>query len=278
MEAFTDEVYKSMVSALNKINAESENLLQQAERSYRAVKNALQKISSFMAGYTFSKPEEEILFFKTIKPKFLRELIFFAELYHLEAGKPAAERKAQEHFIKETMIQIRLYFERNQDFYNYYRSGKTHLDHVYFLRNQQDFDQPPEYAADQDPSGFSTYYSFKLSRLLALEQLKAHIDNSLPIEGVKTNGDDALKWTDNKVGLIELAYSLHAKGAFNNGNLEIKQIIAVFENIFHVDLGNYYGVFQQNIRLRKKNRTQYLDQLKERLENRMDDEDENPRF
>lgn len=283
MEAFTIDVYESLTNALEKIDLESKNVIQRSLYAYQAAKEASEKVNDFMLRYTFANQEEEILFYKSIKPKFLRELIYYAELYHIEAGRPAAGEKSTQQYLKGLLTIIRMYFDRNKEFYNYWRSGKTNLDHVYFVHSKVG-DIPPQYATDLDPSGYPGCYCFKLARLQALENIKCYIEQPMGSrEECVLPADPAvrslpLEWTDSKSSLIELVYAIQTKGAVNNGNIDLKQLMTAFEQFFHVNTGNYYGVFQQNIRIRKKNRTQYLDQLKDRLEKRMDDEDEHPRF
>ncbi|MDH7459858.1 RteC domain-containing protein [Chitinophagaceae bacterium 26-R-25] len=71
-------------------------------------------------------------------------------------------------------------------------------------------------------------------------------------------------------------YALQSLVVFNNGAADIKLLATYFERIFTVDLGNYYRIFQE-IRIRKGNRTAFLKSLIERLTQRMDDADENPK-
>ena len=54
--------------------------------------------------------------------------------------------------------------------------------------------------------------------------------------------------------------------------LTLKQLVNFFSHYFQVDLGNFYHVFNE-IRLRKKNRTQLLDLLKEKVVAKMDELD-----
>jgi hypothetical protein len=82
-----------------------------------------------------------------------------------------------------------------------------------------------------------------------------------------------LRWTAPKVALIELIYALHASGVYNNGNTDLKRIASAFERFFQVDLGNFFNAFQE-IRIRKKNRTVFVDRLKETLIRRMDAADD----
>ena len=77
--------------------------------------------------------------------------------------------------------------------------------------------------------------------------------------------------------LRELLYALQSAGLFNNSKIDRKQLANQLEHFFNIDLGNYYRVFQE-MRIRKINRTTFLDQLKDRLIQRMDEADENPKF
>ncbi|HRO46620.1 RteC domain-containing protein [Agriterribacter sp.] len=58
---------------------------------------------------------------------------------------------------------------------------------------------------------------------------------------------------------------------------QLKGIARFFANWLNVDAGNMYRAIQE-IRIRKKSRTNFIDQLKKRLEDHLDELDENPRF
>lgn len=81
-----------------------------------------------------------------------------------------------------------------------------------------------------------------------------------------------LKWTGSKVALIELLYGLHATSVVEGGRADIKQLAKGLEQLFNVNLGNYYRVYQ-DIRLRKKGQTQYIDSMKSQLIRKMDELD-----
>jgi hypothetical protein len=85
-----------------------------------------------------------------------------------------------------------------------------------------------------------------------------------------------LNWTASKAALIELIYAFQSFGAFNHGEADIRQIADFFQLAFNISLGNLYSTFQE-IRIRKKGRSFFLDQLKEELIRRMDHSDENPK-
>ena len=81
------------------------------------------------------------------------------------------------------------------------------------------------------------------------------------------------KWTGSKVALVELIYALHAESVFNNGASDLKEITAFFEKALDVDLGQFHRVFLE-MRMRKSDRTKFLNSLKDTLVRRMDEVDE----
>lgn len=280
MEKFAIGLTAEMNLDLQKIALESENNYQKAEGSYYVVEAALQKLKQFVLEFEFKDSIQEIRFFKEIKPSFLKELIYYIEVYHIEAHKPMGNPDSLKHYYRSELNRVALEFERNQFLYNYYRSGRTNYDHVFFLRNADNKILSPEYTLETDPR-FSSVYSFNLSKLMAFEQLDNYLnhslfllDNPLPMQVAGEGRRFTNVWTESKAALIELTYALHARGAVNNGRGEVKQIIADFEVLFNVQLGNFYRVYQ-GMRIRKKNRTAFLDTLKESLERRMDDADMN---
>ena len=80
------------------------------------------------------------------------------------------------------------------------------------------------------------------------------------------------RWTESKVALVELIYALHSSKAINDGKSELNSLIALFEKIFNIDLGDYSRTFI-DVRSRKKERARFLDFLKQHLLVRMDKSD-----
>ena len=111
---------------------------------------------------------------------------------------------------------------------------------------------------------------------MACEALTDEIRKTLYKLEMRNDGDagelSSHEWTDSKSALIELAYALHSRGAVNHGKSDVKAIITLMESLFNVQVGNFYRTFQ-SMRGRKKNRTIFLDSLKESLVKRMDDTD-----
>lgn len=278
MQAFARKLKADLDKELNKIDIESNNAISKAESSYYAITKAINQLRDFTVNYQFQSIQEEIHFYKTIKPSFQSEQLYQAELYHIEANMPIGNRQVLEQYYQRVQEKMHLYFNRNTELFVYLMTGKTLFDEQYFLRAN---DQHSIDTAEIDP-GFSTHYSYKVSKLMAYQQVINYLNNimagdqQLSFIGLKES--KKLIWTGNKIWLIELVYALHAAGVVNNGQAEIGEIVALVEQLFNIKLGNFYSTFLKNIRPRKKTVTLFLNMLTDFLMKRINHLDEHPHY
>jgi RteC protein len=280
-----DKLYRDLGEELNRIEDEERELISIAEKSIGVLKHSVEQLRNFVGENPFQTEEEEIYFFKFIKPRFFSKLVYYTKLLDIEIRRPAGEKKLQSRFFKKELKWINRFTEQNREFYMYYKSGAVHLDKSYFLRvSQYNYYSIDCFLFNRDPQ-FSSSQDLRLATILANESLRIFL--TLAIEegrpklgkGVERGGGKVvpeLNWSDSKTDLIELIYALQSRGSINHAAIEVKQLAEKFENIFNIDLGNYYKTFQE-IRIRKKGRTVFLDQLREKLIQRMDESDENGR-
>lgn len=270
---------QEMKLELNRISEKSFNRLRTVEESLGAVKEILLKLKEFVLGYQFKDIDEEIEFFKVIKPEFLRELYYYEELLKIEQGRPLANKESVKAYLNRHVEKVELYYEENRSFYNYHLAEKTDRDQEYFVRGAAG-DERNLYTLEIDER-FSTYHSNVLARLFSCDMLLRCLQREIygvdNIETDKPNTKNILKWTDSKVGAIEFLYGLWAHGAFNNGKATLTQVITSFEANYGIDLGNYHTAIISNIRLRKKNVAVYIDAVKGSMIKKFDDLDEFPR-
>lgn len=281
MNQFIENLYNQMIETLQHALIGQENILLQAEQACQVAETSLRTLRDFILSNIFRDQEEEIRFFKEEKPLFLKEFIYYAELFYVESTLPAGSKEIQIAHFEQNLERIHIYFQRNNYLYTYYRTGKTYLDHVFFLHNAEDIPLQPSYSFDLDPR-FSTVCSFKLSKLMAFEELHDYLQASIcrledtsPAD-IQPKLAKSITWTAPKAALIELAYALQSSGVFDFGRTDVKQVVLALENSFNIKAGNFYRVFQGQ-RIRKKSRTSFLDALKENLIKRMDETDINPK-
>lgn len=231
-------------------------------------------------GHKFKNAKEEIYFFKKVKPRFLAKLIYYNEIYKIETSKPYGGKKVIRKYLYKELDKLKRYFDDNLDFYKYYRTGSAYLDHKYFLRKKHDIRLSLSTHYFESDHRFSTSHDYKVAKILANDLIEVYLEDQLSqLDRIENDLNNHklikmdLQWTESKTALIELIYALHAQGVFNNRNADIKSIAALFEAVFKIDLGDYYRNFLA-IRIRKKGRAKFLDDLKKSLIAYMDAQDE----
>lgn len=277
-----NEILDKINTSTQTLEAEVGNVLIQAEKGIKLTKKALKEIRSVVIDYGFKTKEEEINFFKNIKPKIYSKLIYYVRLFCIENRRPRSSTKNQIKFLNKEVNKLQEYFNQNLDFCLYYKRNSTVFDEQYFIRGREDIRFFPDTYHFYIDENFSTSHDASVATILAYDRLiiylKKEIDKLENYNGMEMainpyNGSTNLFWTAHKTDLIELIYALHSCGAVNSGTADIKEMAAAYEQMFNIDLGNYYHTFVE-IRSRKSNNTKFLDKLKESLLKKYEDSDE----
>lgn len=244
------------------------------------IRPLFEELREFIHKYNFQDSEEEIDFFKYVKPLILSKLIYYNDIYILELRKPNGNKEVVKEHYKKKQAAIVDFCNSNLDFYQYYRSKATHLDKYYFLRGYENYKLCHNCGLlDKDPL-FSTCCDHRVAKMLANDMLEIYLQQRLQdverIEVVETSRaslpDNPFRWTGTKIAAIELGYAIYASGVLNNGNADIKEIMTYLEASFKIDLGDYYRTYL-TIRERKRDRTVFLNSLIEKLLRKMDEND-----
>jgi len=273
MKTFSDRLAFALE---NELFALSQKNLPECERLKSAIalcKKALGILKRYLSGYFFEALEDEILFFKRIKPLFYGKYIYYISIYNYHIKQPAGSDETVVEYIGCHLKDLKQFFDRNQAFYQYYRSESNHLDSFYFTRGSLDM-----YSELEDFQGdelFSTSHDYKISKIIANEQFQEFLISKCKAinDDCVNRNDSPVIWTGNQTDLVELLYALVECGSFNNGNVQIKSVIQYFQEIFQVDLKYYYHKYT-DISNRKKERTVFLDKLKVCLTKKMDSKHE----
>lgn len=244
------------------------------------LQDVLTDLRNQLQNYIFQSKDEEIFFFKNQKPELLGRLLYFHKIYRIETQCPTGSNEIIRLYINKELDSLTYFFNRNLDFYQYYRSHSTIHDEHYFLRGKTDIRLCTDSAQfDKDPN-FSTGYDYKVAKILANEMLRIYLNKKLQklesesyIEKQQQNVNTKIpvRFTGKKAALIELGYALASSGDINHGNIEIKELMNYLSSMFNIDLGGYYDAY---IAMKeRKDRTSYLNKLIENLTKRMNEDD-----
>ncbi|MEC5144902.1 RteC domain-containing protein [Chitinophaga sp. 212800010-3] len=277
-------LHSEMVNELDGLEIENLSGIEYARRGIEVVKLAIERLRQQVIKNGFADEESEISFFKEMKPQFMSRLIFFRKLYDLEVNRPIpADKLNSVKYFKREIRRIKKHVKKNADLHYYYKSGQTFLDKVYFIRKVNDLMYADGTYMIVD-SQFQTQHDSTIAEFIAnelyceylYEQLALVDASQQQVRLVQREGNKGLRWTGSKTALTELIYALFSAGVINDGNAEVKDIAAELSQLFNIDIGNFYRTFQE-IRLRKKDRFSFMNQLIDRLEDRMNYWDENPK-
>lgn len=265
---------------LNFINIEIDDPIEVCEKAIAITLNSIESLKTLIQKHKFKSDNEEIIFFKEIKPQFTSKLIYYNKIYRIETKKPHGGQRIVKKYYKNELQKLKLFFDNELEFYRYFRTGSNYLDYKYFVRGNLDIKLNLNSFYFESDTSFTTTHSYKVAKIIAHDLLQVYledrllaIDNKRPKEKSQVNPKVRQIWTGSKVALIELLYALHSEGVLNNGASDLKDVAAYLEYVFDIDLGQYHRTFLE-IRIRKSDRTKFLTALKESLVKRMDDTDE----
>ncbi|SMD44898.1 RteC protein [Aquiflexum balticum DSM 16537] len=273
MEEYIKALHDKMKESIRISSLTAANGIQSAHASLEAVREILSELYTFMDTQDFFDKEIEVRFYKELLPQFRSEQFYYEDLVFIETNRPLGTKKQTIRYFSGLLKEKELFFRRNNFLYRYYCLGRNDLDEELFSKKETQLFRSPLFGTEKE---YLSDCSTTLSLIMANERISAFLKKS--IRELETGKNETsvpkshMLWTDSKAALIELAYALHSRGSVNQGKSDVKSIIQILEETFNVETGNFYRTFQ-SMRIRKKNRTVYLDNLKDSLEKRMDEAD-----
>ena len=234
------------------------NYFNEFEREYEVLKNAsddvltvslgilhyieikLKEIHKWLKKYVFLSIQEEIYFFKELKPRMVSKLLFYKELLKLEASLPPSKKKKRKHY-EELLTTIHQYVVTNKDFYEYYRSRTSFRDEDLFVRHCYKDIIRYDCSLINFDSKLSTSHDFNVAIIIANDMFTSYLENKLDELNGKCKFNNAqierkFNWTGTKVDMTELVYAFQATGCINNGNFDLKELAIFLGTMLNVKL------------------------------------------
>jgi hypothetical protein len=274
------EKVKKMDMDLKLIDNDIPDILKKSEQSIGCISSCLKYLKEHIGQNKFSNQQDEILFFKEIKPSVYSKLIYFVKIFNIESKRPNGSDKSQKKYLQNELEKLEKYFSENLEFYQYMRNNMAYLDDKYFIRGKLDLRlYVDSFIYDADPN-FSTSHDYKAAKILANDLLCIYLNSELSLLERKDNSSSKniliskgrYSWTESKIALTELIYALHSAKCINNGNIDIKELATFMESLFKIDLGDFYRDYLQI--KNRQSQTRFIDSLKDALIKRISEQDE----
>ncbi|MDR0972934.1 MAG: RteC domain-containing protein [Prevotellaceae bacterium] len=235
-------------------------------------------LKTLVSEYGFESEEEEIHFFKKLKPELFYKMLYYHKVREYEILKPEFGHEQQRDFIKEAQANIHGFQHRHEDFMRYYKSGDTKHDKEYFLRKNFSKEGMEGLYFERDQT-FSTNYDYILGKLLAAKLFNKYLVEELrrikkeEEMGIEPHRENLpLTWTGQQSDLVELLYGVSLTGSVNNGNISIQELAASLGRIFNIELNDVYRTFHE-IKKRKNDQTFFLTRMARLIRGHMEELD-----
>jgi hypothetical protein len=275
---FISSLHKKLKAQLQAIDSEEAELINKAKASTLALTEALTALKAVIVGYVFADEVEEINFFKETKPELVGQLLYHIKIFNIESRRPLGSRQIQENYLRHELEKLTHFSNSHLEFYQYYRMKSTYLDDRYFTRGKQDINLCDDNLMFYIDPGFSTSHDHLVAQIITNDRLEVYLNTELESLAIKAanptweqiGSGTCLRWTESKTSLVELIYALASSGALNNGNCEIRELTALFEQAFNVRLPDIYRTYLE-IKIRS-NPTKFIDTLKTAIVRKMEEE------
>ena len=169
---YPEQLYNELLCEMQRIQnlqlAEDKEL----ESCFGACMFYEQKLLTWLSVFHFEKEEDEIYFFKILRPRFTSHIEYYKKLYQCILFKPAG-KKEQRRFFEYEIDKADRFFIENAGFYRYYKNGQTANDRAYFLRSLDEESSPGV------PSCSDTGYDLLLAVIQGLERYKEFVQHQL---------------------------------------------------------------------------------------------------
>lgn len=277
MNTFINQIYEEFEARDKKFTQHKKENIAQSKEMIHWMGPKIEELNQFLKTYEFGTNEEEIHFFKYIKPKIMSRFMFYKEVLRMEVAKPPSKILQSKYYENELERNAR-YFKREYKIYEYYRANAIELDVFYFTRiAQKNILETECFEMNIEPR-ITTCYDFKLAKIMATEAIETFIENQITYLNAPTDKHESpfvskWHWSGSKTDLTELIYALHSKKIINNGNTDIMELATDLGKLLNIELNQTIYRNYTDIKSRKITKTKFLDSLSESLSNKIIEEE-----
>ncbi len=132
IEQFTNTLRKVEKEENNVFMKQSGNIVVKADQMISFLSDVLNEIKVEVLKKDFNTEQEEIYFFKEVKPQILGKILFYRNLIDIEILCPKINLKQQVKYYKTQISSISENF--SDEFYRYILLGRKDKDEFFFLR------------------------------------------------------------------------------------------------------------------------------------------------
>lgn len=158
------QLYESMQQDIACCKLKGPDLRAQVERCFQVCEQYCGIIAIEMEGHAFASVQEEIRFYKNIKPIFVSEIRYYRLLYHLVLFEPSEKPDQIKDFWLRELQRFDKFVRDNKEFCDYYKNSSQDRDAEWFTK-----------PTAHDENTEIVQYDVLASDFLAMEKYAAYI-------------------------------------------------------------------------------------------------------
>ena len=113
MKKFANLQLDEIEKQINKIERVEKNEISKSTQILKSLESKLAEFKKFIVKYDFKSEEEEILFFKEIKPKIVSKLIYYMSVHKIEINRPKGSCSTIETYLLTELDLLKHFFNCN---------------------------------------------------------------------------------------------------------------------------------------------------------------------
>ena len=263
-------------SSIALLNGETITPLERLKQTLLLTSEKINEIKKEVVQNGFNSTDEEIHFFKFVKPAFYALQLYEVDLYNLAMNVPPGTGEMQKAFYEQELLYLFRLFRTHAFHYQYFRTGARELDTAYFMRDGRPGDIPVLELADPF-AGFSTPLDYLFAKFIAAERLQNLLIDKLAVlygeqQSKSPRSAPKLRWTGEAINLVEVAYGWWLTGQLNEGNATITDIILWLQEQLAINIGVPSKKWDQISARTHSEPTKYIDRMRQSIQQRIDDE------
>ena len=241
-------------------------------RCMEACTQSYRKIKAILRDKEFDSIDDEIHFFKHVKPKVTSRYFYHLKLYQIETGLPMGSTETMIRYYEEEVRKLDNYVSNHQAFCHYIRRESTDMDHIYFTRGNKSPELFTNYQHIDLAEEFATSHGFVLARILANKHLYEYLSRKIrQLENSYTILDSLIKpvpWTGSKINLVVIMYGLIETGQVD---CDLATLSNHLQKTFDIEIKEVYRIWA-DVKTRKKDMFPWLKEMIQKLEERAREE------
>lgn len=107
----TTKLLSELNEQLNFVDLEIDNEIKRCEKGIEITIKAIENLKKLTQKNGFKSEDEEICFFKNIKPEFTSKIIYYNTIFNIEMKKPNGGNRVIKKYYNNELIRLKAFFD-----------------------------------------------------------------------------------------------------------------------------------------------------------------------